>query len=100
MLLNEGPICLFDALDFDRLDRIADVLARDPAALERPFADCLTREPRPEDRHTPLRRMVERRKTEAVRALVAHGADGGGLIELAREKGLSEIERLLTGARE
>jgi ankyrin repeat protein len=97
MLLNEGPICLFDALDFDRLDRIADVLARDPAALERPFAECLTREPRTEDRHTPLRRMVERGKTEAVRALVAHGADGRALIELAREKGLSEIERLLIG---
>jgi ankyrin repeat protein len=48
-LLSEGAICLFNALDFDRLDRVPDVLARDPVALERPFAECLSREPRPQD---------------------------------------------------
>ena len=31
-LLNEGAICLFDALDHDRLDRVADILARSGCA--------------------------------------------------------------------
>lgn len=37
--LFQGPdICLLDALEYDRLDRVADNLARDPPALERPLA--------------------------------------------------------------
>jgi ankyrin repeat protein len=74
-LLNENGICLFDALDFDRLDRVPDILARDPVALERPFAKCLTREPKPDDWQTPLARMISRGKTEAVRVLLQHGAN-------------------------
>jgi hypothetical protein len=30
LLVNEGAICLLDALDFDKLDRVPGVLARDP----------------------------------------------------------------------
>ena len=67
MLLSESPICLFDALDYDRLDRVPDILARDPAALNRPFAECLSRDHRPADWQTPLVRMVERGKTAAPR---------------------------------
>jgi len=74
MLLDEGPICLFDALDHDRLDRIPDILARDPAALNRPFAECLSRAPKPADWQTPLDRMRAHGKTEAVRVLEQHGA--------------------------
>jgi ankyrin repeat protein len=102
MLLSRGPICLFDALDYDRLDRVPDVLARDPAALERPFAKCLTRTPKPEDWQTPLARMVVRGKTEAVRVLLDHGADvaarhpdGRSLLQIARDQGFDEIARLL-----
>jgi ankyrin repeat protein len=73
-LLNESAICLFDALDFDRLDRVPDILARDPAALERPFAECLTRAPKADDWQTPLERMTSRGKAEAVRVLLQHGA--------------------------
>jgi ankyrin repeat protein len=73
-LLNESGICLFDALHFDRLDRIPDILARDPAALERPFAECLTRAPTPDDWETPIERMRKQGKTEAVRVLLQHGA--------------------------
>ena len=69
-LLNERRICLFDALDYDRLDRVADILLRDPEAMERPFAKCLTREPKPDDWQTPLVRMVERGRTDAVRVLL------------------------------
>ncbi len=102
MLLSEGPICLFDALDYDRVDRIPDVLARDPAALNRAFARCLSREPRAEDWQTPLVRMVDRGKTGAVRVLLEHGAgvgdrhpDGRSLVQLARDKGFAEIVGLL-----
>jgi ankyrin repeat protein len=101
-LLSEGAICLFDSLDFDRLDRLDDVLARDPAALNRPFAECLSRKPNPDDWQTPLVRMVDRGKTNAVRVLLDHGADvtarhpdGRSLLQLARDKGHQEIVRLL-----
>ena len=101
-LLDEAPICLFDALEYDRLDRVADVLERDPDSLERPFAKELTREPKPEDWHTALTRMIERGKTDAVRVLLHHGAnasaqhpDGRTLLELARDKGFAEIAALL-----
>jgi len=105
-LLDEPDIDLFDALDFDRLDRIHDILARDPEALERPFAKCLTREPQPEDWQTPLARMVDRGKTEAVRALLNQGADptthysnGQSLLERAQDKGHQDIAALLEQSR-
>jgi len=65
LLLNESAICLFDALDFNRLDRVPDILARDPAALERPF---------PGTSQTPLARMIDRGNSAAVRILLEHGA--------------------------
>jgi ankyrin repeat protein len=103
-LLNKERISIFDALEFDRLDRIADILSRDPEALERPFAKCLTREAKPEDWQTPLIRMVSQGKAEAVRVLLAHGADvaarhpdGRSTTEVAQEKGFQEIAQLLEG---
>ncbi|HTT61740.1 MAG TPA: ankyrin repeat domain-containing protein [Bryobacteraceae bacterium] len=101
MLLDEGAICLFDALDFDRLDRVPDILARDPAARDRPFAECLSREPKAPDWQTPLARMVERGKLPAVRVLLERGAkitvqpDGRTLLQTARDKGFDEIAALL-----
>lgn len=73
-LLTEPNICLFDALDFDRVDRVPDILARDPAALERPFAECLSRQPKPEDWQTPLARMIAQGKTGAAQLLREAGA--------------------------
>jgi ankyrin repeat protein len=102
MLLSEGPICLFDALDLDRLDRVPDILARDPSALNRRFAECISRDPRPEDQQTPLLRMVDRGKPAAVRVLLEHGADitarhadGRSLMQLASDKGYQEVLDLL-----
>jgi ankyrin repeat protein len=102
MLLNEGAICLFDALDYDRLDRVRDILARDPPALNRSFAECISRKPKPEDRQTPLVRMVDRGKTQAVSLLLDCGADisarhsdGRSLLQLASDKGFAEIVNLL-----
>jgi ankyrin repeat protein len=101
-LLREPGICLFDALDYDRLDRVPAILARDREALERPFAACLSREPKPEDGQTPLVRMVVRGQTEAVRVLLDHGADASArdpngrlVVEIARDRGFEEIARLL-----
>jgi len=102
MLLSDGPICLFDALDLDGLDRVPDILARDPASLNRLFAECISRDPRPEDRQTPLARMVDRGKTAAVRVLLEHGADvnarhadGRSLMQVASDKGHQGILDLL-----
>lgn len=101
-LLSEPGICLFDALEYDRLDRVAEILKRDPAELERPFAECLSRAPKPEDWQTPLVRMVVRGKTEAIRVLLDHGAnatarhpDGRSLLRVARDQGFDEIGGLV-----
>jgi len=98
----EPGISLFDALDYDRLDRVPDILARDPASLERPFAECISRAPKPEDYQTPLVRMVARGDTAAVRLLLAHGAnaairhpDGRSVVEVARDQGNEEIAQML-----
>jgi ankyrin repeat protein len=102
MLLNEKGICLFNALDYDRLDRVPDILARDPSALNHPFAECVSRAPKPEDWKTPLVRMIEKGRTDAVRILLEHGADvmvrhpdGRTLLQLATDLGLTEITPLL-----
>jgi ankyrin repeat protein len=101
-LLKEPGICFFDALDYGRLDRVPEILARDPEALERPFAKCLSRPPKPEDWQTPLVRMVDRGKTEAVLLLLEHDADvgarhpdGRSLLQLARDKGYEAVAGLL-----
>jgi hypothetical protein len=71
-------------------------------ALNRPFARCLARDSRPKDWQTPLVRMVDRGKTDAVRVLLEHGADvtarhgdGRPLFQLARDKEYGEIVDLL-----
>ena len=101
-MLNEEKIDLLDALDFGRLDRVREVLARDPGALERPYAECLTREPKREDWQTPLVRMVDRGNADAVRILLECGADvaarhpdGRTLLQVARDKNSAAIEGLL-----
>lgn len=106
-LLNEPGVCLFDALDYDRLDRVPEILARDPASLERPFANCLSRPPKPEDWQTPLVRMVARGNTGAVRVLLAHGADpvarhpdDRSLAQAARDNGFADIAKLLEASNE
>jgi hypothetical protein len=101
-LLSEPGIGLFDALDYGRLDRVGEILARDPEELERPFAECISRPPKPEDWQTPLVRMVVRGNTEAVWVLLDYGADvtaqhpdGRSLLAVARDGGFEEIAQLL-----
>jgi ankyrin repeat protein len=58
-LILDADIDLFDAIAFDRADRAAAILDRDPEALRRPFkayASCAPREGQwwPSPEHTPL----------------------------------------------
>jgi ankyrin repeat protein len=90
----QGAIDLFEVVDFDLPDRLDEVLARDPGALDRPFreyADCGTRPDQwwPEPWHTPLAWAVVKARVALVHALIDRGAarvtspDGRRLIELA-----------------
>jgi hypothetical protein len=70
----DGPIDLFQAIDYGRTDRIRDIAARDPASVTRPFrhyAPFARAEPddavRPE--MTPLEWARARKSTEAARIL-------------------------------
>jgi ankyrin repeat protein len=101
-LLNEPGICLFDALEYGRLDRIPDILKDDPEALNRPFGKCVTRAPKPDDWQTPLARAIVRGNKEAVEILLKHGADttarypdGRSLLQLADDSGAAEIRALM-----
>jgi uncharacterized protein len=74
-LILESDIDLFDAIDFDRADRIRAILDRDRAAIDRPFkayASCRSGR-RPPD-CTPLEWATARGKEAAVRALSERGA--------------------------
>lgn len=106
-LLLQGPIDLFDAIDFDLPARIPEILTRDPQALERPFGEYVTGEPRsgqwwPEPWVTPLFWAMTRARSDAARALLAHGADpsrhspdGRGLLELVPAEHRARAEALL-----
>jgi ankyrin repeat protein len=75
----EAEIDLFDAIDFDRADRVAQILDRDPDALDRPFkayASCESKEGQwwPEPDSTPLQWASKHQKTNAIRVLTERGA--------------------------
>jgi ankyrin repeat protein len=74
----EADVDIFDAIDFDRADRVADILDRDPGAIDRPFkayASCGSREGQwwPAPDCTPLEWATTRRKQQAVRVLTERG---------------------------
>jgi uncharacterized protein len=77
----QADVDVFDAINFDRDDRIAAILDRDPGALDRPFKAYLTWpiEPRedqwwPKPDCTPLEWATSQQKTNAVRILTERGA--------------------------
>lgn len=105
-LILEGPIDMFDALNFDLTDRIPDILRRDPQALNRPFREYAACQPRhgqwwPDEWWTPLVYAVVRNKVEAVRLLLDRGAertlapDGRTLRDIADEKGRERVAEVL-----
>jgi ankyrin repeat protein len=75
----EADIDIFDAVAFDRADRIAEILERDPGAIDRPFnayAQCDAREGQwwPEPECTPIEWARRQQKTQAAALLTARGA--------------------------
>ncbi|MGH7649600.1 MAG: ankyrin repeat domain-containing protein, partial [Gemmatimonadaceae bacterium] len=77
-LILDGPIDIFDAITFDRIGRIAGILADDPGALERPFGRYVTREAKEhawvDVGWTPVVFAIANGKRDAARALRRHGA--------------------------
>jgi len=77
-LILEGPIDIFDAMTFDRLERLGEILARDPGALERPFGRYVTGDAKGHDwvdvGWRPLMFAVANGKAAAARALRDRGA--------------------------
>ena len=76
----DADVDLFDAIDFDRGDRIGQILDRDPAAIDRPFkayASCTAKDGQwwPEPACTPLEWASARQKPNALRVLTERGAD-------------------------
>jgi ankyrin repeat protein len=75
----DADVDLFDAIDFDRADRIGQILDRDPGAIDRPFrayASCGSREGQwwPQPDATPLEWATKQQKANAVRVLTERGA--------------------------
>ncbi len=100
-LILRGDIDIFDAIAHDAIDRIDDIVGRDPAALERPFGAYASCEPEG-SWCTPLAAAVLQNKVESVRRLLARGADtfvaapdGRTLDDFVREEGREEVARVL-----
>lgn len=78
-LILDADIDVFDAIGFDRADRVADILDRDPGAIDRPFRTYASCEPRdgqwwPMPDCTPLEWATSQGKENARRVLTERGA--------------------------
>jgi ankyrin repeat protein len=78
-LILDADIDIFDAINFDRADRVSDVLDRDSGAVDRPFRAYASCEPRddqwwPAPDCTPLQWATRQQKPNAVRVLTERGA--------------------------
>jgi ankyrin repeat protein len=100
-LILAGPIDIFDAIQFDARARLETILDTDPPALERPFGEYATCEPKG-SWCTPLAVAVLQNKADAARVLIARGAsvaivspDGRTLHDIAREPGHEEVAAVL-----
>lgn len=105
-LILDGPIDIFDALVFDRLDRIDEILTRDPQALERRIAVYVNGKDRSKPwldaEWTPLAYAVVHGKIEALKVLLERQAStdvtdsaGRSPVDLAREREQPEMLALL-----
>jgi ankyrin repeat protein len=78
-LILDADIDIFDAINFDRSDRVHDILESDPGAMDRPFkayASCATHDHQsgPPPDCTPLEWATAQRKQRAIDALTECGA--------------------------
>ena len=88
-LILDANVDVFDAINFDRDDRILDILDRDPGAIDRPFqayASCAPKDGQwwPAPGCTPLQWATAHGKQNAIRALTARGADARTAEQLRR----------------
>jgi uncharacterized protein len=88
-LILDADVDIFDAINFDRADRVADILDRDPGAIDRPFkayASCGAQENQwwPSPDCTPLEWSASQGKQNAVRALTERGADSRAPSDIQR----------------
>lgn len=101
-LILDGPIDIFDAIALDRVERVDEILRRDPGALERPFGRYVTGDVNAHDwvdvGWTPLVYAVANGKAAAARALRDRGASldvrdrhGHSLGEVAASRGHSDL---------
>ncbi|HEX6806651.1 MAG TPA: ankyrin repeat domain-containing protein [Gemmatimonadaceae bacterium] len=101
-LILDGPIDMFDAIALDRVERVDEILRRDPGALERPFGRYVTGDVNAHDwvdvGWTPLVYAVANGKGAAARALRDRGASldvrdrqGRSLGEVAAARGQSDL---------
>ena len=101
-LILAGPIDIFDAVYYDRLDRIGGILGDDPQALERPHREYVTGEKPPvfgpDPDWTPAAFAAANDKLEALRILADRGANltvrdsaGRSLLDLVSARGHARI---------
>jgi uncharacterized protein len=91
----DADIDIFDAISFDRGDRVAEILDRDPGAIDRPFrayASCGSKDVQwwPAPDCSPLEWATTQRKKSAVRVLTEHGAGARTRVDMQR------AERIVT----
>ncbi len=87
--LMAAELDIFDAIDFDRPDRIPEILRRDPASVQRPCGAYLPSGSAPgpwcpDPDVTPLVWATRENKLKAVRVLTTHGAELAAAGHLAR----------------
>ena len=90
-LIVDADIDLFDAITFDRADRVGDILDRDPGAMDRPFkayASCRPREGQwwPAPDCTPIEWARSQGKENALRVLTERGAGARTPEEVERQE--------------
>jgi ankyrin repeat protein len=106
-VILEGAIDIFDAITFDRHDRIPDILTRDPLALERRFVEYVNGDakshPWIDPAWTPVAFALAHGKLRAAHLLAERGADltmrdsaGRTLAELAAAGGHPELADFLS----
>jgi ankyrin repeat protein len=101
-LILRGPVDIMEAVEYGLTERVAAILAADPAALDRPFSAYPIFPAYAEGWYTPLAFAVASGQEATVRLLADRGADanvrapdGRGLARIAREKGFPAIAEWL-----
>ncbi|HTS34977.1 MAG TPA: ankyrin repeat domain-containing protein [Candidatus Solibacter sp.] len=101
-LIVRGKVDIMEAVENELTNRVVEILAEDPSALDRPLQQYPLFPLYAEGWYTPLAFAIAMKEKGMVRWLVERGADrnlrspeGQSLLELAREMNDQEISRML-----